>query len=517
MAAQIRTFRWLMKRHRSALNHVFIIGLVLFLNGCTGLYFHEAGIPPEAAPQLALQQLADCEYWTGIVFNGSKIGFSHTTITPSPAMEGFYDIRSEMALRFRLLMYDKRIQMTSYDQVAGDLTLHRFTYEYQVDGSRFISTGRIADRQLIVEIKTQDQTDKKFIPLEQSLYPTSAIYFYPILHGLILDREYEYRVYDMQSQSINRAVQKVAAYEKSRLFEGPAYKIETALLGQKTDTWMDRMGRPLLEMSLNGAITSALESESTAKRYLAQAALNKDEAILDFVRVKMSGSIPHPRDTEYLEIVLFNLGPNLKVPTDHRQRCDPHSKGMLCRIDAKVPPASAPDPSMPADALSVYLLSNHVIPSDHEKIQGTARTIVSDGSGSNEGNAWEKVHRLISWMDEHIEQQPVDVFTALDVLQRKKAECQGHAFLYTALARSLGIPTRVVNGIMYSSTYKGFLYHSWAESWLDNHWIAVDPTFHQIPADGTHIKLVEGEDMVNLIPLVNLLGQLEVRVIASEP
>jgi transglutaminase-like putative cysteine protease len=46
-----------------------------------------------------------------------------------------------------------------------------------------------------------------------------------------------------------------------------------------------------------------------------------------------------------------------------------------------------------------------------------------------------------------------------------------------ALARSLGIPTRVVNGIVYSDDYAGFYYHTWAESLLDSGWIAIDPTF----------------------------------------
>jgi transglutaminase-like putative cysteine protease len=119
-------------------------------------------------------------------------------------------------------------------------------------------------------------------------------------------------------------------------------------------------------------------------------------------------------------------------------------------------------------------------------------------------------------MQNNIEQEPVDVFTALDVLSRKKAECQGHTYLYAAFARSLGIPTRVVNGIVYSQHYSGFLYHAWAESLIGDHWITVDPTLVQLPADATHIKFVEGESFLDLMPMVDLVGRLQVQIIAVD-
>jgi len=107
----------------------------------------------------------------------------------------------------------------------------------------------------------------------------------------------------------------------------------------------------------------------------------------------------------------------------------------------------------------------------------------------------------------------VDVFSALDVLEGGKAECQGQTFLFAALSRSLKIPTKVVNGIVYAPPVEGFLYHTWAETLLDGTWVAVDPTFGQVSADATHIKLVEGETPSDLFPLVELMGRISVRVL----
>ena len=39
-------------------------------------------------------------------------------------------------------------------------------------------------------------------------------------------------------------------------------------------------------------------------------------------------------------------------------------------------------------------------------------------------------------------------------------------------------------------------------------------TLDQLPADATHIKLIEGERMADLLPLVDLIGRIRVRVLS---
>jgi len=43
--------------------------------------------------------------------------------------------------------------------------------------------------------------------------------------------------------------------------------------------------------------------------------------------------------------------------------------------------------------------------------------------------------------------------------------------------------------------------------------VAINPTFGQVPADTTHIKLVEGERFEDLSRLVNVVGRLKAKVI----
>ena len=114
-------------------------------------------------------------------------------------------------------------------------------------------------------------------------------------------------------------------------------------------------------------------------------------------------------------------------------------------------------------------------------------------------------------MDANIDKRAVDAFTAVDVLRAGQAECQGHAYLLAALARAMGLPARVVNGIVYSLEHDGFLYHSWNEVWLpEEGWRAVDATFGQPVADATHVKLIEGEHPAELLPLVGMVGRTRI-------
>ena len=73
----------------------------------------------------------------------------------------------------------------------------------------------------------------------------------------------------------------------------------------------------------------------------------------------------------------------------------------------------------------------------------------------------------------------------------------------------------MVNGLVYSPEYEGFLYHTWAESFVDGSWRAVDPTFDQASADATHIALVRGESLAELTPLIDWVGTTRIRMLEA--
>ena len=422
---------------------LWLLVALFLLPGCASRYFRSAGPPPAEPARHALADLRWHEYWTGIIFNRDKVGFTHTALRPIPEQPGQYQIHSEASLLIRLLGFRKRIQLRADDVINADLTLVRFDYEYNIDGNALQLSGTQSDGWLRATVHNAGRTSEQVLHAASPIYPASALDLYPVVNGLRLGAEYRFTAYSGETQSLLDVHQSVEGYESSDLFLGNAFKVRTSATGHNVTTWIDASGKPLLELALEGVMMSALEGESEAKRYLALAALNKRDTLIDFSLVKPDRPIADPRHTTRLRVAITG------APT--------------------APSASA------------------------------------------------EIRQPLSWIQKNIERAPVDSFSALDVLPTKQAECQGHAYLYTAFARSLGIPTRVVSGLVYSEQFKGFLYHSWSESVVDGRWQAVDPSFGQTVADATHIMVVEGDSAADLLPLIDWVGKVRIRVLAIEP
>jgi hypothetical protein len=87
-------------------------------------------------------------------------------------------------------------------------------------------------------------------------------------------------------------------------------------------------------------------------------------------------------------------------------------------------------------------------------------------------------------------------YSALETLKRRSADCTDAAVLLAALGRAAGIPTRVVNGLVYSHpSYHGvsnvFMPHSWTLAYVDGRWRSFDLALDAF--DSTHIALTVGD------------------------
>ncbi|HSD59688.1 MAG TPA: transglutaminase-like domain-containing protein, partial [Burkholderiales bacterium] len=395
--------------------------------------------------------------------------------------------------------------------VREDLTLERFEYRYVIDGTPMTLSGRSDGARLEVTAVTGGRPFEQQYPIAGKLYPSSAINLMPAYLGLKVGAEYAYTVYDGENQKMGEVTQKVLAWETSELFQGPAFKVVTRLHGLETTTWMDELARPLFELAMNGVMISALETEAQAKRYLAAASLNKEEALVEFSRVKPDRPIPRARDVVALGLAIQGLPAGTEFPSGAGQTCAPGAEGMRCEIRAVDPAnlprgggaATAPDPKLLRPSLNVQS-TDPAVGQLTRRILGTERGRLA------------QVRMLVAWIQDNVKREPVDVFSALDVLAAGRAECQGHAWLYAALARNAGIPTRMVSGLVYSDELGGFLYHSWNESLVDGAWLPVDATFGQVGADATHIRMLEGDTLADMLPLVNWVGRLKIQVGAVE-
>ncbi len=158
------------------------LAVLVLICSCSGMYFRTSEqLPPHLQP---VTEWPVRDYWTGIVFNGSRIGFAHFNMSPAPGEWRLYDIHSEAYLHVRFLWMDKTIHLKSFDRVHTDLTLHRFHYVYNLDGNRMMLDGQLKIGILVYTLQTRGQTTKHTTELQRPLVPTSATALYPLLHAM---------------------------------------------------------------------------------------------------------------------------------------------------------------------------------------------------------------------------------------------------------------------------------------------------------------------------------------------
>jgi hypothetical protein len=104
-------------------------------------------------------------------------------------------------------------------------------------------------------------------------------------------------------------------------------------------------------------------------------------------------------------------------------------------------------------------------------------------------------------------------YSALETMARRAGDCTEASVLLAAFGRAAGIPTRVVNGLVYSrESYHGvsnvFMPHSWTLAFADGKWRSFDLALDKF--DSTHIALTVGDgDERSLLAAGQLAGLLE--------
>ena len=487
----------------------------IFLVSCCSFPRISTEVIPLTEPVPPLRELSNLKYneaWFGVVFKGEKkIGFNHYKIDKYQDTPEIYKISSEAFLKFSALGMKQEINLKETDYVNPDLSLIRFSGEQQMGGKKLLVSGEIKGSELSVEIRNENEIQTQKIELKETLYSSVATNLYPVLKGFNIGEVYKYQIYALETQSLENITQKILSYEKSDFYQGPAFRVKTSSGFLSIDSWINRNGETLLEMDKGGLLIITKEDELSAKKFIYQESFAKDDILLDYSLVKTDKVITGPRKLKTLALKLTGMDEDIPVISDERQKAKRITEKGISKVEYLIDSQALGNEStltLPVEDpnLNIYLKPTLHIQSNNQEIMNKSKEILGD-----EKNSLLAVKKLTQWVSEEIKDKLVDSFSALNVLHSKEGECQAHTYLYTALARAAGIPTKVVNGIVYLEP-KGFLYHTWAESYV-GYWIAVDPTFGQIPADATHIKLVEGDSFDELSPLVNIIGKIRAEVI----
>ncbi len=504
------------------MNTVLRIVVVIMLIGqssCLLRSFQET--PPEPVKPTqgytSIGRLPFNEAWYGTYFQEDRIGYSHFKIEPSGDN---YSISTDSLMRLKALKKTSEIGLKEKIMVHPDLTMISFESGVRMNDKNLDMTGKIEGKRLVVEMTVGGETVKREFPFEDKLYHSSAMSLIPALKGLKEGEVYSFSVFgsgnafNPDERAIEKVEQNIMPVKNAPGPNGAVWSVKNNVGRSVIHSWLNKNGLTVLEKAQDGALITILEDESTARQFLEKKTAEGKDLILDVSLIPVSNPIKNSDKTRFLKVRMDGIDPSL-IANDHRQQVtskqeELKQKGFYVTVNVEEPgkpQIGGGTHSIPF--LAHYLASTIVIQANHEEIVAQSGKIVSPRDSD-----LDQVNKLVRWTSENIKNEMKDSFTALSVLRSKEGECQSHANLYAAFARSRKIPTRVVTGIVYtqSKDYLGFLYHAWAESYV-NGWLAVDPTLKQVPADATHIKIAGGDADDETSAVLKMLGKVKIEVL----
>jgi hypothetical protein len=186
-------------------------------------------------------------------------------------------------------------------------------------------------------------------------------------------------------------------------------------------------------------------------------------------------------------------------------------------VDLKIAPADGQSPTVEGKPDAADLRANDWLQSNAREIRELARKGAGDARGARE-----QMQNLEDFVRAFIRTKDLNVgyASALEVARKPEGDCTEHAVLLAALGRARGIPTRVVDGIVYVESYAGhehvFVPHAWAQAYVDGHWQSFDAALHGF--DAGHIALSYGDgDPWRFFAGFNALGRMRIESVATMP
>jgi len=461
---------------------------------------------PAAAQFKKLDKPPLSERWFGIYLDKERVGFYRQVISETP--DG-YRMEGDGSVHMKVMGFSKEAATREAFLVGKDLSLRSFEVEQTVNGTASRLTGKFANNIIRIKITTNGKTTERQLKCKGEVYPGPALNLYPLMHDATSGKVYSILTFDPEEVKVKEV--KISFMGEDQTPDSlPALKLRNNLYPYvNNDIWMDDNGNTLLESVREGLVIIRAESPKQLGPFVGDIALAKKDLIYDFSLVKSEPPIRDSKKLTGLSVEISGWNDGLPLLQDGGQIVQKSGEGRITVKTGRAVPEQAEQAKVDAPRED-YLKPAEKIESDAQEIVAKAKELAAGRKGAEE-----IAKALASWTSDWLRDTVDDGGGAVASFKSRYGNCQTHARLYTALARAAGIPTRFVSGLVYLDG-KGFLYHSWAESMLDGRWVAVDPTYDQVPADPTHLKLLEGHLPEDMAPIISIIGRIHIKVLETK-
>ncbi len=451
------------------------------------------------------------EDWMGTYYQGKKLGFSNFTFKRSGDI---VVLNSKVFIRLQSRGIDQSTSFTQQTELSLDWKVKNFSLLQEIMGNRQKVEGDVRNGKLFYHVTSLgfDKKDKVSFPADMAL--TATFLFNIVKEGLKVGKRGTLPVFIEPYQIPSTLEYRILRKETIEVQEGrfDTFVIHHRISGIESTLWVTESGRVIRERSPQG-FESVVEPEHVA-RDLGDEVVSVG-SIITLSLVKLKHAIRNSKDRHTLKLKMSKVGGPDLVPQDHRQKIlntVKESDGtFMATILINSEPRGVTEPALlPISQFNGpdFLGDTPEVQKNHPQIRALARELVGDLADS-----WRAARDINLWVYMNLEKVLADTVTAVDALRERRGECQSHTYLFAAIARAAGIPTKIVNGLVYSSQYNGFLYHAWPEVYVGE-WRALDPTLGQHRVDATHIKLSESGDS-HPFKLMEFIGKIQIETIEN--
>ncbi|MGE0360495.1 MAG: transglutaminase family protein [Vicinamibacterales bacterium] len=442
--------------------------------------------------------------WRGVYYRGEKIGFTVGQVVPTA--DGF-ELHEDGRLQMSLLGATTPAIIKTTARVDTAFALRSFEFSLDPGTGPLTLAGRLDGVRLTLQITSGAGTRTEVRTLAEPPALIANLGRRLASAGLAEGGEHRLLVFDPATLSNSPVTVKVGRREV--VMTGgrptPAFRAALSFAGITTTSWITDTGEVIREESPLGLL-SVREPQEQAVQLAVSSRVQADLLAAAAVVPTMRARIDEPRDVVRLRLQVSGIDPSPLVLDGVGQTWTPDVLEVADARQLRPGPADA--------ALAEYLRPEPLIESDDPAIVAEAERMVAGATSPRE-----RAERLVRGVNGLLDKSPtISVPSAREVLRTKVGDCNEHTALFVALARAVGLPTRINVGLAW--VLGAFYYHAWPEVYLEDadgrgHWLPVDPTFNQFPADATHVRLLRGglDKQAAILPLI---GRLQLTVLEVE-
>ena len=476
---------------------VEVVGLVVFFGLCAVQLVDaqtETHLVPLSAE--ALTTTDGNERWNGVFFQDQHVGFTVTRSTPVTTGGTLYESRSS----FRVATFGQLQEVVTAGAALTDAEgdLRRFDFFMAAGNVHLVARGEVAGDQIVMEVDQAGETSTIEFDIDDP--PHVSLSIEEVIRRTELSVGLKFAVPYFDPVTLSQGDMEMKVEEVEILENGEeAYWIRSRMGDIETRSLVTPAGETLRQ---EGALGLSLVRMSPDLA-IDIPATEEPVDLIALSAVPLKGQLNNARTARKLTLQIRGVEPD-------RVRHEPPLQTLSGdEVTVDIPLLlELPDLPVVDDSEPEWLAATFTLPVTHPEIVARAKEVVGDAT-----TRLEAVKRINQHVFEYLEKIPsMGVPNGLSVLRSGQGDCNEHTALFVSLARASGIPTRIAAGVVYSDRIGprgAFYYHAWPEVRLEGptDWVPVDPTFGQVPADATHVKLVEG-DLDRQIEIMGVMGRL---------